>query len=201
MVRNSSGCRRDAPKIDDFLDLDLAILKRLGLNKPGVLGTLTWSLRGEEIGCTGISMGEFNCHLIYSRKKRSGEWQRTKETIRIDQTKAGFGGKRRWFICPRCERRCRVLYGDRRFYCRICRCAVYQSQYDPLFHACHARVRRIRNRLLDHSSKTWDPTPVRPKGMHVKTYESLVEGICYQQWKLDDAMLELLNRRGSDHLH
>jgi hypothetical protein len=46
-------------------------------------------------------------------------------------TRAAFGGRRAWFLCPRCQRRCRKLFIDDRYRavaCRTCLHLRYRSQ-------------------------------------------------------------------------
>jgi hypothetical protein len=61
-----------------------------------------------------------------------GEGQgRSNWQVRTTQTDTPFGGKRVWFSCPRCERRCRKLYADeslRALGCRVCLGLRYFSQ-------------------------------------------------------------------------
>jgi hypothetical protein len=39
-----------------------------------------------------------------------------------------FVGERRWFTCPGCGRRCRIVYGGKLFRCRLCYRLTYASQ-------------------------------------------------------------------------
>jgi hypothetical protein len=49
-------------------------------------------------------------------------------TVYLESTRMYFGGRRLWFRCPRCEGRCRVLYGTWRIACRRCHRLRYLSQ-------------------------------------------------------------------------
>jgi hypothetical protein len=54
------------------------------------------------------------------------------QTIRIERTACRFGGARRWWRCPRCGRRCAVLFmapgGGEGFACRTCGRLTYRSR-------------------------------------------------------------------------
>ena len=53
--------------------------------------------------------------------------------VYLDSTPCNYGGKRWWFLCPKCHRRCRVLYlapGFTYFICRICGNLSYESQQE-----------------------------------------------------------------------
>jgi len=136
------------------------------------------------------------CELNYRTRQHGEDWTDVREWIRLDRTPAGFNGFRRWFLCPRCDRCCRVLYGGQRFWCRSCRGAVYQSQYDLFCHASHERARRIRLKLGQKSGNIWDGAPPKPKGMHWQTYWRLVGQIYAEQNKLNRSMFAIMKRRG-----
>lgn len=56
--------------------------------------------------------------------------QELHQHIFLSSTPLHFGGKRWWFHCPRCNRRCAKLSfsnGERGFYCRICLDLTYES--------------------------------------------------------------------------
>ena len=191
----NSGGGRGAPRTGYFLSLDLASLKRLGMLKAGSSGTLSWTRGGEPAGSIGISMQSDRLQLLYRSKSHGGEWEDIRDSIPIVETAAGFGGRRKWFVCPSCNRRARILYGGRVYRCRKCRGATYASQYDPIFHASHQRIARLRRKLRDHEGDTWDSLPNRPKGMHHATYERLCDEIWREQMKIDQALAGYVCRR------
>ena len=103
-----------------------------------------------------------------------------RQDLGLDATRLPSGGWRRWFLCPKCERRAVVLYlprADGWFGCRSCHELPYWSQ----------RLGRF-NRLRNQAVKAWrrlgsdqEPhlhlsqlRPPKPKGMHWSTYERLL---------------------------
>lgn len=51
------------------------------------------------------------------------------QNVLINQTKCNYGGTRKWFICPNCNRRVGTLYRkpvSSHFYCRNCQNLTYQ---------------------------------------------------------------------------
>jgi len=53
--------------------------------------------------------------------------------IDLEATDCYFGGKRWWFRCPSCGRRCRILYlppFENKFACRLCHNLTYRSQQE-----------------------------------------------------------------------
>jgi ribosomal protein L37AE/L43A len=184
----NSGGGRGALRTGYFLDLDLASLKRLNMLRPGYSGSLHWSRGDENIGTIGVWVRQDGIRLSYRSRPYGGEWETIEDTIPLVETEVGFGGRRKWFLCPSCMRRVRILYGGRLYRCRTCRSATYESQYEPLFHASHQRIRRLKKRLGDRQADTWSGVPDRPKGMHHKTYERLCDEIWNEEMKMDRAL-------------
>lgn len=192
----NSGGGRSAPRTHQFLDLDLASLKRLRMLRPGYSGTLTWTQGKRNIGSIGIWVRENSMLLTYRNKAYGRDWEDIQETIQLTCTPAGFGGSRKWFVCPSCRGRVRVLYGGRLYRCRKCRGATYESQYEPMFYASHARIRRLRKRLGGSGGDSWARTPNRPKGMHHTTYIHLCQEIWKEQRKMNVALSAYARNRG-----
>ena len=94
------------------------------------------------------------------------------ERIGIAWTSCNFGGQRPWFVCPDCDRRCGKLYGGRLFRCRLCVELVYGSTRQPEWERLLERAQDIRARL-GGSMSTAAPFPLKPKGMHQRTYDRL----------------------------
>jgi hypothetical protein len=176
--------------------LDLSSLKRLNMLQPGFSGSLHWLRNGERVGTIGVWVQQDWIKLSYRSRPYGGEWESIEDTIPLVETEAGFGGRRKWFLCASCGRRARILYGGRLYRCRICRGATYESQYEPFFHASHERIRRLKKRLGDRQADTWAPIPTRPKGMHRKTYERLCDEIWNEEMRMDRALTNYAVRRG-----
>jgi hypothetical protein len=107
-------------------------------------------------------------------RSRGGDWQDVNELIPFVIRATRFSGHRRWFQCLSCRRRCQIIYGGSRFRCRRCYGLKYESQYEPAFGRAASRAHKILERL-EYSGSLDDPFPPKPKGMHWKTYQWLVE--------------------------
>ena len=166
---------RYASKTDDFSKIDLSELRRWGSLEPGRTGTLTWSIAGEVHSKVGYHAHQDGFRLVY-RHKRAGadEWTTIDEFIPYTYTGQNLGGQRRWFKCPGCGGRARVLYGGERYRCRKCYGLVYDCQYSPWPDGIVNRAQRIRMQLGGEPGLA-EPFPPKPKGMHWKTYERLRE--------------------------
>ncbi len=91
--------------------------------------------------------------------------------VEMDWTRLPSGGKRPWFLCPSCGRRCGVLYAiGSRIICRKCGGLSYESQNEPMHFRAPRKAQKIRVRL---GGSVTEPFPSRPRYMHRRTYQRL----------------------------
>jgi len=105
--------------------------------------------------------------------------------VRWDVTTPRFGGRRYWWLCPSCGRRCAAIYGGPRFLCRVCHNLTYETAQSGDFQTTiDNRMIAIRRRLGAHTGPGWpfDPLPPKPRGMHCDTYGRLAR----EYYNLDD---------------
>jgi hypothetical protein len=160
--------------------VDVRYLHKEGLLKPGHWCSLRWSRAGRETGsirCAveGNDRPERVLLLYRHRSGPAGEWEDVHEPVSLDWTSCNFGGERPWFVCPGagCGRSVALLYGlGRYFLCRHCCDLVYESQRENEMTRALRRAQGIRERLGGSANMT-RPFPVKPKGMHWRTYERL----------------------------
>jgi hypothetical protein len=110
-------------------------------------------------------------HLeITYRKQKSSPYK-----IPVDQVKCNYGGIKRYFRCPLCNNRMRILYlaENSIFICRKCLNLGYETQRY-----------RTSNRYMMNESKILQgiknlngdlKSNIRPKGMHKKTFQKIKE--------------------------
>ncbi len=90
------------------------------------------------------------------------------QTIQLDYTPCNYGGKRTWFICPDCGRRCVVVYGvNRTFLCRKCHGLTYSCQSETKY---KRTMRRVKKLLKNLGTSIHDDRIFKPKGMQEKTF-------------------------------
>jgi len=94
-------------------------------------------------------------------------------TVYLEATRMYFGGRRLWFRCPRCEARCRVLYGTWRIACRRCHRLRYTTQKETRSDRANLGMFKIVKRLDPEA--TFNELPPKPKGMHWRTHERLAD--------------------------
>lgn len=155
--------------------VDVRWMKRQGFLRPGASGVLRWHRGGEPTGSVGFT-AELGClRLSYHYRDPSGQWLPRVQEITVDRTRCNFGGTRPWFRCPACNRRVGVLYGVAVDYlCRHCYGLSYGSQQERELDRTLRRAREIRKRL-DASDDLTEPIYDKPKGMHWKTFERLMQ--------------------------
>jgi hypothetical protein len=157
---------------EHFHHLDLAWLRRRKLLAPGTSSSINWTMAGRPSGSIRVEVGTDAVHLIYRTRSPGEDWQDMREVVRFRETHTRFGGRRRWFACPRCCRACRVLFGGGRFLCRSCHGLQYQSQHESAWSRATSRAQKLRMRLHG-SANLLEPFPPRPKHMHHRTYRRL----------------------------
>ena len=106
--------------------------------------------------------------------KRGERWgDAVSGDVEMEWTLLPSGGKRPWFICPVCGRRCGILYSIRtRILCRKCGGLSYESQSEPSHYRALRKAQKIRVRLGGSANMT-KPFPRRPRYMHWRTYQRL----------------------------
>ena len=139
----------------------------------GGRSSLRWSRGGHETGSIRLECHVDGVRLVYRQQAHLGAaWVAVNEFIPLIETATRFGGRRQWFQCLSCQRRCRILYGGAYFRCRRCLDLKYDTQYEPAFARAATRALKIRERLGSQGGID-DPFPDKPKGMHWKTYDRL----------------------------
>jgi hypothetical protein len=118
--------------------------------------------------------------------------------VRWTTTTPHYGGRRYWWLCPACSRRCAHLYGGHPFLCRECHGLTYSTAQSggELTETIDNRLIRLRRKL--GGGRFLDPPPEKPERMHWQTYERL----CCEYWNLMELRnlafnLQLVNLLGA----
>jgi len=159
-------------KTNEVHSIDLAWLRRKKLLNIGRWSTLTWSRRGHQTGSIQIGCLTGSIRLAYRTRPSGDDWKDVSEVVPLIETATRFGGRRQWFQCLTCGRKCRILYGGANFRCRKCHRLKYDTQYEPGFARAATRALKIRGRLGCNGGIV-EPFPEKPKGMRWATYEAL----------------------------
>jgi len=160
---------------DDFRALDVRLLAREGMLRPGRSGTWNWIQRGETVASIIIRAELDRIILEYRHRSNSEEWVDEKYTVGIERTRCNLGGSRPWFLCPAtgCGRRVAILYGGSIFACRHCHRLAYASSREDVGDRAIRKADQIRDRL------GWKPGVLnapggKPKWMRWNTFARLV---------------------------
>lgn len=93
--------------------------------------------------------------------------------IQLTKTSCNYGGHRYWWLCPSCSNRVAVLYCAGTYVCRHCLSVPYGSQLQQPIDRLFNRADAIRQRLGWRSGIAYG-NGSKPKGMHSKTFDRLV---------------------------
>lgn len=165
-----SGQRYDSKQTTEGqLMIEIQWMKKHGQLKEGMTGSILWECNGQQTGRIGYSTEGDRLVLNYKIEYRSGELESIQDEIFFTWTSCNYGGKRQWFLCPKCSRRVAILYGDIYFRCRHCHNLTYASQQESISDRLRRRSRKIRKRM-GGGNNLMEPFPFKPKNMHWDTY-------------------------------
>ena len=187
-----SGRRRSSKATTaDYLQLDVRRLQRDGLLDLRRSFNWWWTRNSEPVADINIIPENDRVVLTYRTQQTDREQTEQNYSILLERTPCNYGGERVWFRCPvaGCRRRAAILYGEEIFACRICRQLAYPCQNATSERRAISRANAFRERL-GHRGSIFDPFPLRPKGMHLRTYYGL-------KWRYENAALIALQRVGS----
>jgi hypothetical protein len=176
-----SGRPRTRCSIGAALILDLGVMLKRGWLVPGEYraGSVSWASTESKKprGAIGYrahltDLDDAYVRLIYSVGDVPQDY-----TVHLERTPCRLGGFRWWWICPRTAYRASKLYlppGAKRFASRRAFRLGYESERGGPIDRSHHRQSRIFERLGGSYRYYDDCPPVRPKGMHHRTYERLL---------------------------
>jgi hypothetical protein len=163
------------PTCEGAHSIDLAWLRRRGMLKPGP-HSLEWSCRGEPAGSIS-KFGQANgVRLLFWVTGSNGGRVLVDELVPFCYTETRFGGRRQWFMCLRCSRRCRLIFSGGRYFrfrYRQCYGLKYAWRNESSAQRAMRRADGIANRLHDIWKGTtkarWE-FPPKPSRMRLRTY-------------------------------
>lgn len=138
----------------------------------------TWS-GGESAGSVSYVADAREVSLVYTSTTLDGRREEHRPRITVEWTPCTFGGRRAWFRCPRCGRRCAVVYVRRTTACRGCHRLAYASQREDASQRAHRRGRKLMERLGVKGQDAWDLAldpwqAPKPPRMRWATYKRIV---------------------------
>ena len=150
---------------EDVPALDVVLFARAGLLLPGDR-TWKWEGTGGGVQLRVIALGDVV-------EIRAG-WGTLGE-LTLGWSECNYGGRRPWWLCPRCESRRRKLYLLRgALRCRLCADVGYGCKLEREPVRGLRRARKAREKLGGRPALV-DPFPRRPARMRWSTYAALRE--------------------------
>ena len=173
--------------------LDVNGLNKSGCLEPGITSSQSWTRGGEPSGNISVQANDGGITLIYRTSTNGGEWRDVREPVTIIWEPCNFGGRRPYFLCPRCGRRIVKLYGLARFLCRSCNRLAYQCQRESGSDRALRKDWTLRAKLGGEPGMA-NPIPDKPKGMHWRTYNRIVDEIHRVENVVEDFSFALIAR-------
>ena len=169
-------------KIDDLLELNSNWLSRHGLLEPGK-HSITWSNSHYRASANILARQDF---IELSYRTKLGKMV---QEVEIDWAKCGAGGRRAYFLCPRCGKRCYKLFlREFRWVCHRCTGLLYEVQIEDDADKALRRSKKLRQRL---GAPMMTGAPVeKPKGMHWQTYFRLWGRLIHEEEKAFGFLVE-----------
>ncbi len=158
---------------EDCCSIDVRQLSRWGYLKPWLRYPLKWNNGSNIVIETRPGVIE----LFYGISRNVQPREDVHIKVSLSWSSCNFGGERPWFICPGkgCGRRIAKLYlVGKYFLCRHCHDLVYSSQRQAkAFRLLDKSLKLCRRLGAKNCNDLF--TTAKPKGMHWRTYEKLVD--------------------------
>lgn len=161
--------------------VSVADLRMCGLFVAGEINVLDFSKMSNGTNdiwdgfCFKTDIHDDGYGLLYITVKNENAVQTYEQKISIRPTKPKFGGFRFWLGCPCCGKNRNALYfmgGS--LACRKCHGLAYKSQNAIMPVRMLYKAQAIHQHL-GGSGYVFDDVPEKPKGMHQRTYDRLVQ--------------------------
>ncbi len=186
---------------DGVIELDVRRLARENALHPGASSVVSWSHGGQELGRIGIIAEADAIILDYVLDQPGHTPQPVRERVELERTPCPYGGSRPWFRCPGCRTRRAMLHGRAGWFrCRHCHDLAYGSTRDAAWARAWRRAAGLRNQLQSKGNP--DTFPVKPKGMHWRTYTRVLARLVYLEDAADaevtdqaESLLDQFDRR------
>jgi hypothetical protein len=159
----------------DYRQIDVRRWQREGFLQLGRAFTWSWTRDGRRQASIGVRAESGRVVLTYTHSRYDSESRAMQYAVELERTPCHYGGSRVWFRCPAgtCGRRVAILYCAGLFVCRYCLDLGYDCQRDAPHYRALYRAQAIRMKL-GGSGSMGEPFPLKPKGMHWRTYWNYV---------------------------
>ena len=158
------------PVAEAYAGIDVRRLTRDGMFRTGRSVGLTWGFGGRTTETAAIETdGEsVTVHFV------DGSNPVRTEKVWLTHATPGYGGRRAWFRCPLCARRCAILYIAGRLACRVCLGLAYRSERGTKQDRLNRKARKLLDRV-GRAAISYEGFPPKPPGMWWRTYIRLAD--------------------------
>jgi len=161
-----------SPTVDQSRKLEVRYLSKHGLLDEASVVTLHWNMGLQDSGSAQIWCLVDVIFISFGVKQLNNTWKPFRQKVVVDRTPCHFGGFRKWFLCPGCSARVRVLSLSRSgFYCRHCLGLKYQSQRLRSAERALQQMHKLEHRIFEHYESGHGSG--KRKGMHWSTYKRI----------------------------
>ena len=154
--------------------IDVRQLNRWGYLKPWLRYPLKWNNESNIV----IETKPGAIELFYGISRNEQPREDVHIEVSLSWSSCNYGRERPWFVCPGkgCGKRVAKLYlAGKYFLCRHCHDLAYSSQRQAKEFRLLDKAQKICRRLGVTNCDDLFGAP-KPKGMHRRTYEKLVDG-------------------------
>jgi len=183
-----SGSANVKPLLEDNIGISCHELNRKGLLSPGKIFYIDYNTGSIKTLSLNVEAQTDALHLRYQINGRAYT-----QTVSIQHQSCHYGGKRPYFVCPKCFQKRTDLYlgktGD--FRCRVCQAYAYRSQ------RLNAHQRNFQRAMLLKKKLTGADQPYfcieKPKGMWNRTFNKIVDKIIMHETASCGLFIEYCN--------
>lgn len=148
---------------DDLLQLNIGWLKKHNYLKENAIinGGLTWNRKSAWGETRKIASLLYTANFIGEKRTVTLSYtykgnEKINSEITIACSFPYYGGKRYWFLCPKCGRKVAFLYGDKYFWCRHCHNLSYPTQQIGYAARMFEKSRKYQDKaLIDGCRRPW----------------------------------------------
>lgn len=200
-----SGRQGGRPTVESALRLDIDALVRAEVirSRTRVTGEMTFQFYGDDLRISFETsvVNRWNnwIRLQYEMFDYwTGERRDIDDKVYLVASQPRFGGQRWWFLCPRENRRVRMLYlplGGHHFRSRQAWRLAYASQRETAYDRAIRRSHKLCYRLGGDPSD--DCYPEKPPRMRWATYDRLIDSLIAADHIADEHLLRLILKLGN----
>lgn len=157
----------------NFPSLDIRLLQRKGYLRPERPHNYK-SIRAEYTETANIRTEDDQLTIDFYYQYGVNIVKLASYKFMIDWMTCNLGGKRAFFLCPRCWKRVCLIYFVNQWGCRHCHKLTYACQGENAEDRYARQAGKIRSKL-GWKKGILNPVGGKPKGMHAETFAMLID--------------------------